>query len=296
MEGLKGILTRENEISINNEYLNALKDNDFKTVVNKLNLEENIIKRNVTKIIDTIEEIRTCKKCSGLYNCKNKLVGHVLFPENKEDTLQFTYTPCKYQKKFDKEKEEKQTSKKEINTVKMKDIDITDKKRIPLIKWIKNFYDEYSPNKNQKGLYLHGSFGAGKTFLIAALFNELADKKYATKEIVYFPELLRSLKEDFSLMEMKMNNLKEVDLLLFDDIGAENVTEWGRDEILGAILQYRMNEGKTTYFTSNLSIEDLESHLSVTKNSDDKVKARRIVQRIKQLTENLELQSENRRK
>ena len=28
--------------------------------------------------------------------------------------------------------------------------------------------------KETKGLYLHGNFGAGKTYLIAALFNELA--------------------------------------------------------------------------------------------------------------------------
>ncbi len=296
MEGLKGIITKENEMSINNVYLNALKDKDFNAIVNKLKLNENIIKRNVTKIEDTINEIRTCKKCSGLYDCKNKVIGHVFFPENKEDTLQFAYTPCKYQKAFNLEALEKETSKKVLETARMKDIDITDKKRVPLIKWIKNFYDEYSPNKNQKGLFLHGSFGSGKTYLISSLFNELSDKKYATSEIVYFPEFLRNLKEDFSFLENKVNKLKEVDLLLLDDIGAENVTEWGRDEILGAILQYRMNESKTTFFTSNLSLEDLEKHLAVTKNSDDKVKARRIIQRVKQLTETLELQSENRRK
>ena len=90
-------------------------------------------------------------------------------------------------------------------------------------------------------------------------------------------------------------NLKNVDILLIDDIGAENVTAWGRDEILGTILQYRMNNKLSTFFTSNLTLEELEVHLSLSKNSEDKVKARRIIERIKELTEDLELVSINRR-
>ena len=103
------------------------------------------------------------------------------------------------------------------------------------------------------------------------------------------------MKEDFSLVEDKVNYLKNVDILLIDDIGAENVTAWGRDEILGTILQYRMNNKLSTFFTSNLTLEELEVHLSLSKNSEDKVKARRIIERIKELTENLELVSINRR-
>ena len=104
------------------------------------------------------------------------------------------------------------------------------------------------------------------------------------------------MKEDFSLVEDKLKYLQNVDILLLDDIGAENVTVWGRDEILGTILQYRMNNKLTTFFTSNLNIQELETHLSITKNSEDKVKSRRIIERIKQLTDDLELISENRRK
>ena len=56
-----------------------------------------------------------------------------------------------------------------------------------------------------------------------------------------------------------------------------------------------MNNKLTTFFTSNLSIEELEHHLAITKGSEDKVKARRIIERIKQLTEDKELVSFNRR-
>lgn len=56
-----------------------------------------------------------------------------------------------------------------------------------------------------------------------------------------------------------------------------------------------MNNKLSTFFTSNLTLEELEVHLSISKNSEDKVKARRIIERIKELTEDLELVSINRR-
>lgn len=45
----------------------------------------------------------------------------------------------------------------------------------------------------------------------------------------------------------------------------------------------------TTFFTSNLTILELEYHLPLAKSSLDKVKARRIIERIKQLTLDMEI-------
>ena len=84
-------------------------------------------------------------------------------------------------------------------------------------------------------------------------------------------------------------------MLLLDDIGAENCSNWSRDEILGPILQYRMENNLPTFFTSNLTLDELETALSTTTSGVDKLKARRIIERIKQLTVTLELVSKNRR-
>ena len=131
--------------------------------------------------------------------------------------------------------------------------------------------------------------------MIAALFNELA-KSGVKSIIVYYPELLRSLKESFNDdFDERMQALRNADLLLIDDIGAESVTPWCRDEILGTILQYRMDSKLPTFFTSNLSIEELEVHLSESKDKIDKIKAKRIIERIKFITDDLTLISENKR-
>ena len=217
------------------------------------------------------------------------------YPEKDGDALVFSYTPCKYLKEKTALFNNKVTAAKELELAHIEDIDCSDLKRADAIKWILKFYENYDVSKKMKGLYLHGNFGCGKTYLIASLFNDLKKNKKVSSEIVYFPEALRILKDDWNLFNAKINYYQSVDLLLIDDIGAEKVSEWGRDEVLGTILQSRMNNNMPTFFTSNLTIEELERHLASSKNSEDYVKARRIIERIKQLTENLEMVSINRR-
>ena len=90
----------------------------------------------------------------------------------------------------------------------------------------------------------------------------------------------------------KFDLIKNVPLLLLDDIGAEYLTGWSRDEILEPILQYRMDQGLPVFFTSNYDLLQLEKHFVL---NDDKVKAKRLIERIKQVSEPIELISKNMR-
>lgn len=280
------------KMDLKHNFILACQDSKFKRLIATLKCREDVAMKYTSSLEDTVKELNNCESCKGLAFCKNRLEGHVYYPEYKNEKITFSYAPCRYYKDM---KANAKSADDEIRNAKFKDIDISDKNRTKVIKWLTNFCKEYDSSKKNKGLFLHGSFGSGKTYLISALFNELK-KKNVTSEIVYYPELLSDIKEDFDDYGNTMSYLKEVDLLLIDDIGAEKVTEWSRDEILGTILQSRMNNYKTTFFTSNLNIEELEQHLSVTNHSDDQVKARRIIERIKQLTVDFELISENRRK
>ena len=163
------------------------------------------------------------------------------------------------------------------------------------VEYFKEFMDNYDKEDKPKGIYLNGSFGSGKTYLIAALFHEMA-KKGVQSILIYYPEFLRNLKASFSTdYAEKFTHIKKVPLLLLDDIGAENCSNWSRDEVLGPILQYRMENHLPTFFTSNLTLAELEKSLAITSSGVDKVKARRIIERVKQLTIQLELISKNRR-
>ncbi|MEG0794576.1 MAG: AFG1/ZapE family ATPase [Bacilli bacterium] len=296
MESLNMKIDNKLSKALDDNFNESMKNVEFSNLVKNLKISKEVGRKYTSKLNDTVEELKMCKNCKGLYMCKHNVSGNVSFPEKNENKLDFIYMPCKFQKELVKDMLDKNKNINDIKNARMKNIDIKDKNRVEIIKWLKNFYDNYEKVNTLKGLFLHGNFGSGKTYLIAALLNELEEKKNAYIEIVYFPELLRSIKDDFSISADKLSYLQSVDILLLDDIGAENVTAWGRDEILGTILQSRMNNKLTTFFTSNLNIVELEKHLSISKGSEDVVKARRIIERIKQLSDDLELVSVNRRK
>ena len=98
--------------------------------------------------------------------------------------------------------------------------------------------------------------------------------------------LLKRLKASFTdyNYDEVLDEIMNCDVLLIDDIGAENNSPWARDEVLGTILQHRMNNDLTTFFTSNFTIDELEQVLSETSKGSDIIKARRIIERIRYLT------------
>ncbi len=297
MESLKNTTQVQNlQKELLKNYHENLRDPSFKELVLKLHLDDKIGAINNSQLEDSVKEIKNCKDCKGLYFCKNKVMGHYLYPKKTSNILDLVYVPCKYKKENDRLLELKNTSNKELLNARFEKIDVKDKNRVEVIKWIKKFYDEFDCYKDMLGLFLHGSFGSGKSFLIYALLNELHINKKIDFIALYFPDVLKDLKEDWDTYNSKMERYSTVPILLLDDIGAEQVSEWGRDEVLGTILQNRMNNHLTTFFTSNLTIEELEYHLSLAKSSLDKVKARRIIERIKQLTVDMELVTNNKRK
>ena len=181
--------------TLKRDYIESLKDKKFASLVNKLKLTDEVGMKYTSKLEHNIENLKNCENCKCLNECKNEVNGCVYYPEKKDDKLDFNYVACKYK---NKSIEESRINKSftlgisnEIKNASMSEIDINDKKRVELIKWLKKFYDEY-PN-SKKGLYLHGSFGSGKTYLVAALLNELAKKNY-NNVIIYYPEMLSRLK------------------------------------------------------------------------------------------------------
>ncbi len=289
------VCTNQEQNQLKMAYKKALEDEHFLKFIRHLGLTEEEAMKKTTKLQDSLKEANHCSNCKGLYECKNAFLGHISMPLKDEFGLYFTYVPCKYKKKEVKLKKEKQSEEKINENARMKDIDVTDKKRVSVIKWLDSFYESFDFSKKMKGLYLHGNFGCGKTFLVSALLNELEEKKMVQTKIVYFPSFLQTLKADWDLYDGKMKIYQMIDILCIDDIGAEKVSEWSRDEVLGSILQYRMNHNLPTFFTSNLSLDELETHFQMNASAEEKMKARRIMERIRQLTEDRLMLSENRR-
>ena len=300
MQNVKDIINNVDETSLKHSFQDACSDKEFKNYVNGLNISEEVLMKYTSRLEEAFEECKNCASCKGLDVCKNKVTGYAYTPISKGNIIEFSYDICQKQAEEDKKTSYQKNldlleMPKDIKNASFKDMYKDDKARIPIVKYFKEFLDNYDNEEKPKGIYLNGSFGSGKTYLVAALFNELA-KKGVRSVLIYYPEFLRSLKASFnSNYDEQFSYIKKVPLLLLDDIGAENCSNWSRDEVLGPILQYRMDNHLPTFFTSNLTLDELENSLAMTSSGVDKVKARRIIERIKQLTTPLELISKNRR-
>ncbi|MBO0439688.1 primosomal protein DnaI [Candidatus Enterococcus ikei] len=161
------------------------------------------------------------------------------------------------------------------------------------------FIKEYSqkPKEFHKGLYLKGTFGVGKSFLLGAIANNLAERGFVTT-IVHFPTFTVEMKQAIAkdLVGEKLDAVKKSPVLMIDDLGAESMTSWIRDDVLSVILQYRMQEQLVTFFSSNLDMKELEKHLSVTQRGEQEpLKARRIMERIRYLAKEITMSGNDRR-
>ncbi len=175
-------------------------------------------------------------------------------------------------------------------------VDLDDLWRLPVFEKLLAFVEQYPAI--QKGLYLYGDFGVGKSFMVAALAHDLSEKRGVSSTLLHYPSFVIDVKNAIGDGNVKtlVDEIKLSEVLILDDIGAEQSTAWVRDEILQVILQYRMQENLPTFFTSNFNFEELEQHFAKGKHGNDETwEARRVMERIRYLAEETRLEGVNRR-
>ena len=70
------------QIDLDNEYKEALKNNDFKKMVSELKMSDEILKKYTTTLKECSLEYSNCQKCQNLMECKNKVRGYAYLPQN----------------------------------------------------------------------------------------------------------------------------------------------------------------------------------------------------------------------
>lgn len=182
-----------------------------------------------------------------------------------------------------------------LKSVKLDQIDQSQERKAALNE-LAIFLSKFKQNSKSKGLYLVGDFGVGKTYLLAGLANTIADAGYKVV-FMHVPSFIASLSRHFNknTLESELDALSSVSVLIFDDIGAETLSDWSRDDVLGVILQKRMDNELPTFFSSNIPMKELEQHFAETKTGIDNLKAKRLMQRVYFLANEVYVGGPNRR-
>ena len=131
------------------------------------------------------------------------------------------------------------------------------------VDYIKQF-DKYSAQG--KGLYLEGTCGTGKTHLAVAIALKLISKGVPVickTSIDILGDIKRCYERNSEVTEEEvLEAYKTVDLLIIDDLGKEQVTEWSVP-VLYSILNERYEALLPTIITTNYNTTALAEKLSV---------------------------------
>lgn len=124
----------------------------------------------------------------------------------------------------------------------------------------KEYADNFAAHlANGDGLYIEGTFGTGKTHLAAAIAIDLMEQG---RSVIFktADDLLRDIKATFDETgrqeQRVVDKLKNCDLLVIDDIGKEQATDWSTAQLY-AIINDRYERMKPLIITTNFNETDL---------------------------------------
>ena len=272
-------------------------------------LDSSTLRMNINRLYQMTVETRHCQNCPGLDKCPNDMQGHSTRLDCVEVGGRWQVVdrkkPCTLWQQYEKQAQLKRRitclfTDESVFGQKYDETEMLklDDDRSFSVDHLLDYVERTKLEGLQKfGLYLMGDFGTGKTYLASYLLQKLAKEGYSGV-IVYMPEFVEDAKA-LMLEPQKLKNtialMKEADLLVFDDIGAENLSPWVRDHVLGAILNHRMNR-KPTFYTSNHDLDSLERHFSFThKEGEELHKGRRLMDRLRPFVEVVHVRGRNQR-
>ena len=132
----------------------------------------------------------------------------------------------------------------------------------------KKYVDKLIKGTTNKGLFITGAYGVGKTYLASCIANEIIKNG---KSVIFgtLIQLLDFIRDSYSDSEVSdkdyLNLYSSVDLLVIDDLGKEKPTEWVLEKLF-LIVNNRYNNYLPIVITTNYNRNQLRERLCINKN------------------------------
>ena len=112
-------------------------------------------------------------------------------------------------------------------------------------------------------LLIQGGYGCGKTHLAAAIANFAVSMGVPTLFLTV-PDLLDTLRfaydNETTTFEERFEEIRSAALLILDDFGTQNATEWAKEKLF-QIINFRYINKLPLVITTNLPLKDIEGRI-----------------------------------
>lgn len=130
-----------------------------------------------------------------------------------------------------------------------------------------DFIKRFLKDPKTDGLLFTGKVGSGKTYLACSIANALI-KQGRLVLFVEVSDLLDRIRSTYDpgrspddLSEFQLlDTARQVPLLILDDLGAHNYTEWTKNKIY-SIINYRLNQRLPVIVTTNIKLDEIKEYL-----------------------------------
>ena len=152
---------------------------------------------------------------------------------------------------------------------------------------IKNYIDVYTnPQRDKivkflmrgKGAFIYGDGGHGKTYTLGYVANKF--NKQGKSIYMDLANNISNAVKNFDIKEQVLNGIYNADIFILDDFGGETLTPFIVYNVWIPILKNRIDNGKTTYVSSNYNLNILAGRI---KTATDEITATILMDRIKTL-------------
>lgn len=267
-----------------------LSKEEIKKVIEKLDIGMNEFDNYLGFFLSYYEDKCCCNNCVDIDHCPKEIKGTTLkLIKNPDNTIEREFTLC-----LKKEEQRKMNGNyliRDFNDDLLKiDLDNVENKK-GRFKFEKKLM-EIDLDAATEGLFVYGPSSSGKSYPLIALCNEYV-KNDKTCAFIDVKSFLNSLTRTFNKNREKdsdelsfdelMDRAKKADVLVFDNLGEENQSEWVRDTVIGDILDYRNKNDLLTFITSCYTLEEIEKMYNVSKSNSEvgKIKAKKFIDKIK---------------
>ena len=133
-----------------------------------------------------------------------------------------------------------------------------DNGKTPQMEYARRYVERWDEVKaSNMGYFLWGNSDSGKSYLAACIANGLMEKEISVR-MTSFPIILNDLGASFEGRNEYIERLCRFPLLIIDDLGVENWTEYNLVHVYN-VIDYRCRCGMPLILTANISPDELNS-------------------------------------